>query len=532
MKRINRKVENEKMRKAIYLMIFLGVFLGFTDSASAQNCRPNANQIAVFEDANYRGKCSVRNVGEYRSSRAFGLKNDSLSSIIIGRNVMAILYEHNNFGGKRQTFSRTDANLRNNLVGNDSVSSIRVIRKNYNPPNRNYRYCANEGQRCNFSGRGTVAYGINGKFKYRRNVSGGLACNNRTFGDPFPGVEKRCFYLRQRRPTIPRNRTNTPRTPVRNNSRMLVGIGNKCLDVSGGSRRNGTNVTLWDCHGGENQRWTYTSKNELRIFGNKCLDVDASRNANGSRLQIWDCTGGSNQKWRYMKNGEFRGWGRNKCLDVKSSETSNGTQVLLWNCQGQSNQRWRFQRTTARVNPPSSSNNNRPRANHAPPNSNYRFCAREGGSCNYGGIVRIAYGVNGKFKYKSFRSRETGPGRYVSTSTVCNNRNFGGDPAPGVPKRCYIQGRGPGSSTSAITGRNVKIVRFSKGSFRQIRSGKTWVEYKSNNTEHARFTETGRDRWNVYLRKSDGARIQLDLRNKVIKINGRRLYAITSVWAP
>ncbi len=453
------------MKKFTFLLMFLGVVLIVTDSARAQNCRPNANQIAVFEDANYSGRCAVRNVGNYPSARSFGLPNDSLSSIIVGRNVIAILYEHNNYGGKNQRFARTDSFLGNNTVGNDNVSSIRVIRKRNSPP--------------------------------------------------------------VRRPTP---RTNTPRNTVRNNNRMLVGIGNKCLDVSGGSRRNGTNVTLWDCHGGENQRWTYTSKNELRIFGNKCLDVDASRNADGSRLQIWDCTGGPNQKWRYMKNGEFRGWGRNKCLDVKASGTSNGTEVLLWNCQGKSNQKWRFASSTRRPTP--NRPTPKPRANHAPPNSNYRFCAREGQSCKYGGIVRIAYGVNGKFKYKSFRSRETGPGRYVSTSTVCNSRNFGGDPAPGFPKRCYIQGRGPGSSTSAITGRNVKIVRFSKGSFRQIRSGKTWVEYKSNNTEHARFTETGRDRWNVYLRKTDGARIQLDLRNKVIKLNGRRLYTITSVWAP
>ena len=172
-----------------------------------------------------------------------------------------------------------------------------------------------------------------------------------------------------------------------------------------------------------------------------------------------------------------------------------------------------------------------PIANHAPPNSNYRFCAREGGSCNYGGIVRIAYGVNGKFRYKSFRSRETGPGRFVSAYAACNSQNFG-DPAPGIPKRCYILATNPGSSSGKITGQNVRIVRYNGGSFRQRGNGKSWIEYKGRNVEHARFTEIRRDSWNVYLRKSDGARIQLDLRNKVIKLNGRRLYAITNVWAP
>jgi hypothetical protein len=35
----------------------------------------------------------------------------------------------------------------------------------------------------------------------------------------------------------------------------IVGIGGKCLDVAGGNSDDGTEVLLWDCHGGDNQRW-------------------------------------------------------------------------------------------------------------------------------------------------------------------------------------------------------------------------------------------------------------------------------------
>jgi len=56
-----------------------------------------------------------------------------------------------------------------------------------------YTFCANENQRCNFSGTKDVAYGANGSFNYKYNISGGIDCNNGTFGDPISGVGKACY---------------------------------------------------------------------------------------------------------------------------------------------------------------------------------------------------------------------------------------------------------------------------------------------------------------------------------------------------
>ena len=39
---------------------------------------------------------------------------------------------------------------------------------------------------------------------------------------------------------------------------------------------NGTQVQLWDCNGGTNQRWTYTSSKQLQVYGNKCLDANGA----------------------------------------------------------------------------------------------------------------------------------------------------------------------------------------------------------------------------------------------------------------
>lgn len=56
-----------------------------------------------------------------------------------------------------------------------------------------YAFCSWEDQRCNFSGVQDVAYGANGAFAYRYVLSGGIDCNNATFGDPAYGVVKACF---------------------------------------------------------------------------------------------------------------------------------------------------------------------------------------------------------------------------------------------------------------------------------------------------------------------------------------------------
>jgi len=48
---------------------------------------------------------------------------------------------------------------------------------------------------------------------------------------------------------------------------------------------------------------------------------------------------------------------------------------------------------------------------------------------------------------------------------------------------------------------------------------------------HARFTETNRDEWSVYLRKSDGANIQLDLHTKKVNVNRSPAFSIASVRA-
>jgi DNA-binding beta-propeller fold protein YncE len=51
--------------------------------------------------------------------------------------------------------------------------------------------CANELERCNFTGTAVVRYGANGKYLYTV-ASNGIECRNFTFGDPIGGIVKHC----------------------------------------------------------------------------------------------------------------------------------------------------------------------------------------------------------------------------------------------------------------------------------------------------------------------------------------------------
>jgi hypothetical protein len=108
----------------------------------------------------------------------------------------------------------------------------------------------------------------------------------------------------------------------------------RCVDVPGATTTNGTQVQLWDCHGGTNQRWTYTAGRQLTVYSNKCLD------ASGSTVIIWDCNGGLNQQWNVNTNGTITSVQSGQCVDANGAGTANGTRIILWSCNGGTNQQW------------------------------------------------------------------------------------------------------------------------------------------------------------------------------------------------
>ncbi|SDP93653.1 Right handed beta helix region [Lentzea jiangxiensis] len=121
---------------------------------------------------------------------------------------------------------------------------------------------------------------------------------------------------------------------------IVGGQSGRCLDIGGASTANGTQAQLWDCHGGTNQLFTYTSAKQLQVYGNKCLAAGNGGTGNGTAVVIWDCNSQTSQQWNVNVNGTITGVQSGLCLDANGAGTANGTKTILWTCNGAGNQQW------------------------------------------------------------------------------------------------------------------------------------------------------------------------------------------------
>ena len=122
----------------------------------------------------------------------------------------------------------------------------------------------------------------------------------------------------------------------------IRGIGGKCLDVSGGNTRNGTQIQIYRCNMTAAQKWRFID-GSLHGIGGKCLDVSGGNTANGTKVQLYSCNNTAAQKWSFEEDSSgqyrFRGIG-GKCLDVSGGNTADRTKVQLYSCNNTAAQRW------------------------------------------------------------------------------------------------------------------------------------------------------------------------------------------------
>ncbi|WP_186768211.1 ricin-type beta-trefoil lectin domain protein [Streptomyces qinzhouensis] len=110
-----------------------------------------------------------------------------------------------------------------------------------------------------------------------------------------------------------------------------------CLDVSGNGTANGTPVQMWECNGGDAQKWTYNGY-KLRAANGKCLDLAGNKTENGAKLQVWDCLEIPGQRWHMSSSGGFRHMtdlddrSKDVCIDNVNAQTGNGGTVAAWAC--------------------------------------------------------------------------------------------------------------------------------------------------------------------------------------------------------
>jgi hypothetical protein len=90
-------------------------------------CNPRSDQVALFSDRDYWGKCEILGLGEHPDISALLEINDNdVESILVGENVLASLYDNTNFNGRSITLESNDSNLDDNSIGNNTLSSLKV----------------------------------------------------------------------------------------------------------------------------------------------------------------------------------------------------------------------------------------------------------------------------------------------------------------------------------------------------------------------------------------------------------------------
>lgn len=118
----------------------------------------------------------------------------------------------------------------------------------------------------------------------------------------------------------------------------------KCMELSGGERSPGAPLRIWDCWGGDSQRYlsipAVGQTGELRHkYSDMCLQPANGGAADGESIVIQPCTGAAVQQWTRTQSAQLR-QANGRCLDVSGGGTANGTPNVVATCSGSPSQRW------------------------------------------------------------------------------------------------------------------------------------------------------------------------------------------------
>ncbi|WP_239158311.1 ricin-type beta-trefoil lectin domain protein [Streptomyces sp. SID13726] len=118
------------------------------------------------------------------------------------------------------------------------------------------------------------------------------------------------------------------------------GASDKCLDVAGGKKDNGTPVQIYTCNGSAGQKWQISGDRLVNPNSGKCLTVKGGASANGTAVQISTCGTGASQKWEYGTHGTSRLYnpGTANCLDL--ADYTNSRDGRMWDCTGKAPQQF------------------------------------------------------------------------------------------------------------------------------------------------------------------------------------------------
>ncbi len=125
----------------------------------------------------------------------------------------------------------------------------------------------------------------------------------------------------------------------------------KALDIYGGYTTEGTNVELFDYHGGAWQQWqfTYNPRTDdyklYNAYSDKYLDLYGSYTRAGENVQIWPGNSSCGQRWRIQQIGTDKYTLKTSCdlyksLDLYGGYLENRTNIQIWDSHDGIAQQW------------------------------------------------------------------------------------------------------------------------------------------------------------------------------------------------
>ncbi|MFF3460652.1 SDR family NAD(P)-dependent oxidoreductase [Streptomyces sp. NPDC002730] len=141
-------------------------------------------------------------------------------------------------------------------------------------------------------------------------------------------------------PTPPVSADVTPASPTPDAAREYYGWAfGLCLEVADSSRREGTRLQIAGCTGRENQRFTRSGFQEIRVFGDRCVAASSGpAAAKGDAVVTAECDGNRHQQWSLDQDGSVRQDGL--CMDVRNGSEVSGAPIQLWDCGTGGDQEW------------------------------------------------------------------------------------------------------------------------------------------------------------------------------------------------
>ncbi len=104
-------------------------------STPIPECHPGDQQVAIYAGPIYSGVCKVLDLGEYPGgSDLKPVGNDNIELVKFGAKATVMLYSEGNFAGTTERITVSDVDLGDNVIGRNTVSSLKVQGLIHAPP--------------------------------------------------------------------------------------------------------------------------------------------------------------------------------------------------------------------------------------------------------------------------------------------------------------------------------------------------------------------------------------------------------------